>query len=287
MSTYQLHRPSQVAEILQAHGLSMSRRLGQNFLIDANILGKVVEAAELSDRDNVIEIGAGIGTLTCALAPHVDRLVTIERDRKFIEVLQDTTAGFDNIVLIQGDAMDIGLADFIDANAVNKVVSNLPYNISKPVLRKVFDLREQLERAVLMLQKEVADRLVARPNTRDYGPLAIAAYLFAAVETIAIVSPNSFFPPPKVRSAIVRLKFLNQPRVPVDNEENLFAVVNGALQNRRKTVLNSLSASIAIDADRIRNALEDVNIDGGRRGETLTPEEFVDLSRALEKHGAF
>lgn len=282
MIDWQLHRPSRVAELLQAHGIATSRRLGQNFLVDANILRKVVEAAELGPSDCVVEIGAGLGILTLELAERAGRVIAIEKDRRCFAALQQTTRELTNVELMHADALEVDWAKLCQESAPAKIVANLPYGISKEVLRRIFDARRRLACAVLMLQKEVTDRLTAAPGTKAYGPLAIAAAVFADTKLIATVSPTSFFPPPKVRSGIVRLRFLTEPRVAIADEERFFAVIKAALGERRKTLFNALSSSsLGVDRDTLRVALLTTGLDGQRRGETLTPGEFAALANEL------
>lgn len=290
MIDWQLHRPSHVVELLRAHDITTSRRQGQNFLVDANVLRKVVDAAELTASDCVVEIGAGLGILTHELAERAGRVIAIEKDRRCFAALQETTSQFTNIDLLHADVLEVDLAGLVTSERLTserltsrraKVVANLPYSISKEILRRVFDARANLERAVLMLQREVAERLLAKPGSKSYGPLAIAAYLLTDTELIAIVSPNSFLPPPKVKSAIIRLRFLTEARESIDDERWFFTVVKAALRERRKTLFNALISSLEVDRSIIAHVLSDCEIDGRRRGGTLTPAEFVRLANAL------
>ncbi len=267
--------------LCRTHGIATRKRLGQNFLVDANVLAKILAAADLTVDDLVLEIGAGLGTLTRVLAGRAGRVIAIEKDPRCFAALTGTTQELANVERLMADALAVDLRSLAEGAHRIKVVANLPYNLSKPVLQRLFDLRDRVERAVLMLQQEVALRLIAQPGSKDYGPLAIAAQLFADTRVVATVSPNSFFPPPRVRSTLVRLDFLSVPRLTFADEAWYFQVVNAALRERRKTLANALASRLKLKREQISRGLTTAGLDGTRRGETLSPAEFGALATAL------
>ena len=286
-----LSSPAALAALLKRHGLHPRRRFGQNFLVDANTLTKIVTAGALGPGDAVLEIGAGLGVLTRALAETVGasgRVISLEIDQDLLPALAETVGELPQVEIVPGDAMALDWPAFLDMRFASlgndmqvSVVANIPYNITSPLLTTLLDQRGRFARIVLLVQKEVAARLGAKPGTPDYSALAVFTQFHAQVETIGIVSRRVFFPPPDVDSAIVRLTPHSAPPVAVPDESLFFAVVRAAFGQRRKALLNALSGDPALgwSREQAAAALAAAAIDPGRRGETLSLEEFARLAR--------
>lgn len=289
-----LATPSGVAAVLRQYGLAPRKGLGQNFLVDRNVLRQIVEAARLSKDDTVMEIGPGLGVLTWALADAARTVIAVELDDGLVRWLNDLLRARDNVHVVHGDALEVDfhrvLADHRPGpSGAYKVIANLPYYITTPLLMRLLEEKLPLDSIVVMVQREVAQRMTAAPGTKQYGALSVAVQLRSAPELVSVVSPRVFFPPPTVESAIVRLSL--RPFPPdVQDETMLFAVVRAAFSQRRKTLRNTLRAAArAVDgpgaglwsAADVDPALEAAGVDGGRRGETLSKDEFVRLANAL------
>ena len=282
-----LSSPTAVSALLKRHDLHPRKRFGQNFLVDGNTLAKIVAAGKLEPGGAALEIGAGLGVLTAALADAVTetgRVVTIEVDTDLLPALAETVGEKSQVSVVTADAMALDWPLFLDTHFGEikpSVVANIPYNITSPLLITLLEQHGRFSRIVLLVQKEVAARLGAKAGTPDYGSLSVFVQYHAEVETIGIVSRRVFFPPPDVDSAIVRLTPHTTPPVDVPSEAQLFAIVRAAFGQRRKALLNALSGdpSLGWDRDRAAAALLAAGIDGGRRGETLTLAEFALLSR--------
>ena len=275
--------PAQVAAILKARGIRPKKRLGQNFLIDRNTLSKIVEAAEVESDSLVLEIGAGLGTLSQALAEKSKKLVAVEKDEQLIPVLSETLAGFGNVEVTAADFMRLDLELFLAEKFGDKrciVVANLPYCITTPVITSLIEHRTRIDRMVLMVQKEVADRLAAAPGSSDYGSLSVMVQFYSSVKIVMKVSRNVFMPAPEVDSAVVRMDILKKPAFDVKDEKLFFEIVRSAFEQRRKTLLSALTNSrlLSLSRDSVETILQDAGIDGARRGETLSIEEFAKLA---------
>ncbi len=282
-----LSSPAAVSALLKRHNLHPRKRFGQNFLVDGNTLAKIVAAGELAPGGVALEIGAGLGVLTSALADAVTetgRVVTIEVDSDLLPALAETVGEKPQVQVVTADAMALDWPQFLDthfdAGVKPSVVANIPYNITSPLLTTLLEQHGRFARIVLLVQKEVAARLGAKAGTPDYGSLSVFVQYHAAVETIGIVSRRVFFPPPDVDSAIVRLTPYVKPPVDVPSEAHLFAIVRAAFGQRRKALLNALSGDPALgwDREQAAAALSAAGIDSGRRGETLTLAEFARLA---------
>ncbi|MCF6096214.1 16S rRNA (adenine(1518)-N(6)/adenine(1519)-N(6))-dimethyltransferase RsmA [Thermovorax subterraneus] len=271
--------------MMREFGIRPSKRLGQHFLIDESPLAAMIEAAELKDDDGVLEIGPGLGVLTLKLGRLVRKVVAVEKDPALFSVLEKLTGKYKNICLLNEDVLKLDLEKVAKEHFDGKfkVVANLPYYITSPILMKIVENRHLVKMAVIMVQKEVAQRLSARPGTRDYGILSIAVQLYADVDLICQVGRSAFLPPPKVESAVVRLKLRELPSVNIEDEKMFFRVVEAAFGERRKTVKNSLKSRLSLPSDEIREALKKAGIDENRRAETLKIEEFAALSREIAK----
>ena len=283
-----LSSPAAVAALLKRHDLRPRRRFGQNFLVDANTLAKIVTAGALGPGDSVLEIGAGLGVLTRSLAEAVTpagRVVALEIDADLLPALAETVGELTQVRVVPGDVMALDWPAFLEAHFAGagpvSVVANIPYNITSPLLTSLLDQRGRFARIVLLVQKEVAARLGAKPGTPDYSSLGVFSQYHAQVETVGIVSRRVFFPSPDVDSAIVRLTPHAAPPVAVPDEALFFAIVRAAFGQRRKALLNALSGDPALgwDRERAAAALAAAGIEPGRRGETLSLEEFARLAR--------
>jgi 16S rRNA (adenine1518-N6/adenine1519-N6)-dimethyltransferase len=269
-------------ENLQPAPLRPKKRFGQHFLISPTVLGGLLRLAELTSDDMVLEIGAGTGTLTEALAGRVRRLLAIELDRDLIMALRQRFARQPQVEIIHADALHF---DFARLDEPVKVVANLPYGTAVPILMRLLEAASRLRLAVVMLQREVAERLCAKPATKAYGSLTLMAQWYAVVEKGFNVPPSAFSPPPKVVSTVIKLTPRPQPPVPVQDEGWLFRVIRGGFGQRRKTLVNALAAAFQhrVEPHVLRQILATVGIDAGRRGETLTLLEYARLADALRQ----
>lgn len=271
--------------IMTAHGIRPQHKLGQNFLTDARVLEGIVAAAELAPEDLVLEIGPGLGTLTQHVARAAGKVLAIELDRNLVEILRKTLLEMHpNVELIHGDAGRINLhtllAERLAPGAKAKVAANLPYYITTPLIMRLLEEHLPLDTIVVMVQKEVADRMVAPPGGKDYGALSVAVQYYTEPRIAVKVSRGAFLPPPDVDSAVVAMKLRAEP--PVDApREAFFRVVKAAFGQRRKTLGNALSGGLSIEKARVQDALSQAQIDPSRRGETLSLEEFATLTRMI------
>lgn len=280
--------PVRTQEILKKYGFSFKKSLGQNFLIDPNILRNIVSHADLTKDSAAVEIGPGIGALTEHLARAAGKVVSFEIDQRLLPVLEDTLSPYDNVQIIHSDILEADtktifaeqLADFEDI----MVVANLPYYVTTPILLKLLHDRLPIRGMVVMMQKEVADRITAKPGTKEYGSLSIAIQYYMDAEVAMTVPKTVFMPPPNVDSAVIKLTRRNEPAVLVKDEDFLFLVSRGSFVQRRKTILNNLQTSLPegkAHKEEILKALEDTGIDPSRRGETLSIQEFGALADVL------
>jgi len=259
------------------------KSLGQNFLVDNNIIDKIILSAAIKPDDCVLEIGPGRGALTEYLACKAGRLVLIEYDHALAAALQQRYADDPRVTVVDADILAVDLADVLKDGSNWKVVANLPYNISTAVLFRLLEVKDRLDRMILMLQKEVGDRLVAAPDCADYGVTTVLLGLWFNMRREFIVSPGCFHPRPKVDSAVLSFVPLAGPRVPVGDESVFRRVVKGAFAMRRKTLINCLKAAELTTIDDLRGTLAECGINGQRRGETLSLDEFAALSRCFSR----
>ena len=280
--------PIRTKEILKKYGFSFKKSLGQNFLIDTNILNRIVDFAELTDDSGAIEIGPGIGALTEQLAKSSKKVTAFEIDQRLLPILADTLSPYDNVKIIHEDILKANVAEVISEEFQDiqdlMVVANLPYYVTTPIILKLLSDHLPIRGIVCMLQKEVADRIAAKPGTKEYGSLSIAIQYYTIAETVMIVPKTVFVPQPNVDSAVIRLTKRDKPIVEVRDEDFLFTVTRASFAQRRKTILNNLTSQLPdgkAKKEQILEALEQTGIDPTRRGETLTIEEFGRLSDAL------
>jgi len=285
-----LTSPRVVKELMARYGVSFKKGLGQNFLVDRNILDKIIRAAELHEEDAVLEIGAGIGTLTRELACSAKQVVAIEIDDRLFPILHDVLSGCSNVQLVEGDILKLDIKQLVGqyfGDRPFKVIGNLPYYISTPVLMMFLESDLNYESMVVMVQKEVAYRMTAGAGTKDYGMLSVAVQYYTCPEIVAVVSANVFIPPPKVDSAIVLLKRRPNPPVRVEDSQLFFRVVRAAFGQRRKTILNALTALEpgGVDKGKLYDVFNKCNIDPQTRGEDLTIQQYADIANALCPEG--
>lgn len=268
--------------MLKAYGLHPRRRFGQHFLISRRVLDRLLETAALSSQEGVLEIGAGIGTLTVSLAEVAGGVVAVELDQDLLPALRDAVARFPGVTVVQGDAMSLDLPGLIAPLPLpRKAVSNLPYNIASPLIVTLLERSLGFTRMVFTVQREVAERLAAAAGGKDYGALSVAVQYRAAARIVMRVPSTAFYPPPDVESAVVLLEVRPKPAVHVDDEAVFFRVVRGAFAHRRKTLRNTLAGALDLDPASVEEASRQAGIDPTRRGETLTLDEFASLSQSL------
>ncbi len=278
-----LATPAETIAILKRFNLHLTRSLGQNFLVDENILNKIGDLAELRSSDIVLEIGPGIGTVTQLLANNARAVIAVEYDERFLPILDETLSSLQNITIIHSDALDFDLASQVPQNILpHKMVSNLPYNIAAPLLIKYLRQYPFLKNFVIMIQKEIASRMIAKPSTKSYSSFTLLLQYYCEPLFGFPVSRNVFIPAPNVDSAVVKLERLKQPRIKVGDETLLFKIIKAAFAQRRKTIRNALATNTGFSKEEVGLVLKECGVDFRIRGETLSLEEFGVLCRAFE-----
>ena len=273
-------------EVVQKHNFKFSKSLGQNFLIDTNVIDRILEGARVKEGDYVIEVGPGIGTLTKEMGRSAEKVVAIEIDKTLIPILEETLADFPNIEVINQDILKVNVQELVKEKLNGgpvKLVANLPYYITTPIVMKFLEEDIPVTDIVVMVQKEVADRMNAKPNTKDYGALSVAVQYYCDTEIVAKAPRHMFMPQPNVDSTVIGLHVREEQIYHVDNEDIFFKTVKASFGQRRKTLLNSLGGLGFLSKDLIKEALKEANIDEKRRGETLSIEEFASLSNAVNR----
>lgn len=273
--------PQVTQHILNRFKLRADKKLGQNFLIDENVVHQIVAAAELSEADTVLEVGPGIGTLTQGLAESKARVVAVELDTRLLPVLATTMNGYDNVRVVHGDILKVNIMEEVGAPSF-KVCANLPYYITTPIIFALLEKRLPMERLVAMVQKEVAERMAAQPGGKEYGALSVAIQYYTEPKIAFIVPPTSFIPAPAVDSAVIVCKRREKPPVEVCDEGLFFRVVKAAFSLRRKMLSNSLK-NMGIKSERVAKWLELAGVDGKRRAETLSLEDFAKLTNSFNE----
>lgn len=285
---YKLSSSKITKDIVQRYGFKFTKSLGQNFLINESILDEIVESANISDDDVVLEIGTGIGTLTSKLCERAKKVIAVEIDKNLLPILQETLSDFDNITIINKDILKIDINEELTNLGINqkiKVVANLPYYITTPIIMKILEEKVKVDCMVLMLQKEVANRINATTSTKDYGSLSIAVQYYCDTDIVCKVPKNSFIPEPNVDSLVIKLSVNEKRKVDIEDEDLFFKIVRGSFSKRRKTILNSLAGyENLVDKEKIEKILEKANIDTKRRGETLSIYEFAILTKAYKDY---
>ena len=281
--------PANTMAVLKKYNFSFQKKYGQNFLIDTNILERIISESEITKDDCVLEIGPGIGTMTQYLAESAKRVVAVEIDRSLIPILEDTLYGYDNVTVINDDILKVDikkLCDEYNDSRPIKVVANLPYYITTPIIMGLFESHVPLKSITIMVQKEVADRMQQKPGSKDYGALSLAVQYYAKPEIVAEVSPNCFIPKPNVSSAVIRLTRYENPPIEVDDEHFMFSLIRASFNQRRKTLANGLAnGGLGLDRETVNSMLEKMGLSLTVRGEALTLEQFAKLSNLLGKKG--
>ena len=273
-------------EVVNKHNFKFSKSLGQNFLIDDNVIDRILEGARLSETDRIIEVGPGIGTLTREMGKVAENVVAIEIDKTLIPILKETLADLDNVEVVNEDILKVDVQGLINEKLNGgpvKLVANLPYYITTPIVMKFLEEDIPVTDIVVMVQKEVADRMNAKPSTKDYGALSVAVQYYCDTEIVAKAPRHMFVPQPNVDSIVIGLHVRDEKKYIVDNEDIFFKTVKASFGQRRKTLLNSLGGLGFLSKDQIKEALKAANIDEKRRGETLSIDEFANLSNEINK----
>ncbi|MBQ7954708.1 MAG: 16S rRNA (adenine(1518)-N(6)/adenine(1519)-N(6))-dimethyltransferase RsmA [Lachnospiraceae bacterium] len=279
--------PQNTIAVLQKYNFNFQKRFGQNFLIDTSVLDRIISAAEITKDDCVLEIGPGIGTMTQYLAESAREVVAVEIDKNLIPILEDTLSEYDNVTVINEDILKVDIAKIVEERNGGKpikVVANLPYYITTPIIMGLFESHVPLKSITIMVQKEVADRMQVGPGTKDYGALSLAVQYYAKPEIVANVPPNCFIPRPSVGSAVIRLTRFENPPVEVNDEKFMFALIRASFNQRRKTLVNGLTGAgdLHLTKEQVIAALERMKLSPQVRGEALTLEQFALLSRELD-----
>ncbi|MCF0135040.1 MAG: 16S rRNA (adenine(1518)-N(6)/adenine(1519)-N(6))-dimethyltransferase RsmA [Lachnospiraceae bacterium] len=281
--------PKNTIAVLQKYDFRFKKQLGQNFLIDLHVLDKMAKAVEVGPEDICLEIGPGIGSVTQILAERAGRVIAVEIDDRLIPILQENLADYPNVEIVHRDFLKIDLVDFFREKQIDrpvKVVANLPYYITTPILMALFESGVPLHSVSVMVQEEAARRMQAKPGGKDYGALSLVVQYFCQAYIVAHVPPNCFMPRPNVGSAVIRLTRHTEPPVKVEDEGFMFGLIRAAFGQRRKTMVNSVSGStgeVSIPKDIMTKVLEDAGLDPMVRGEALTLEQFADLSNRLSE----
>ncbi len=274
--------------LMKKYGITANKKLGQNFLIDENVVTSIVEAANIAKDDLVIEIGPGLGTLTKELLQKAGKVIAIELDERMIRILNDRFFMEQHFEIINEDVLKVDLVELIKQNKEKfglkkaKIVANLPYYITTPIIMKLLEEKLEIESITVMVQKEVADRLTQIPGGKNCGAITYTVYYYATSEEVLRVPKHSFIPEPEVESAVIHLKVRKEPSVKVEDEKKFFALIKVAFMQRRKTFLNAVSNSgIAISKERLEQILQELNIDIKIRGEALTMEQFASIEEKM------
>ena len=284
-----LGNPQETIAVLNKYQFTFQKKFGQNFLIDTHVLDKIISAAGITEDDFVLEIGPGIGNMTQYLASAAREVCAVEIDKSLIPILQDTLKDYDNVNIINDDILKVDIQKIADERNQGrpiKVVANLPYYITTPIIMGLFESHVPMESITVMVQKEVADRMQVGPGTKDYGALSLAVQYYAEPYIVANVPPNCFMPRPKVGSAVIRLTRHSQPPVKVKNEKLLFQIIRASFNQRRKTLANGLKnyEGLSFDKETVEKAIAECGFSPSIRGEALSLEEFAALSNVLNRY---
>lgn len=288
-----LTSPSTIREIRDRHNFQLSKSLGQNFITDRHVLEQIISGAEIGEEDLVIEIGPGIGVLTAEAAEAAARVISVEIDNRLIPILEETLSAYDNVEIVNKDILKTDLKEIIERERESgsftgkvRIIGNLPYYITTPIIMKILEDGVPCDSITIMMQKEVADRIRSGPGGKTYGAISVAVQYYCEVEKVASVPKEVFVPRPKVDSTVLTLKPLKEKRMQLSDEKTFFSCVRAAFAQRRKTLLNSLSSAGNMDKEEVRNTLEKLGIDPGRRAETLSIEEFGQLANEVANEKA-
>ena len=283
-----LYAPSTIRQIKEQYGFRLTKSLGQNFLTDKNIIDRIIEDSFIDEQDLVIEIGPGIGVLTAEAAQRAKKVVAVEIDRNLIPILQETLKEYDNITIVNQDVLKTdltGIAREYNCGGRVRIIGNLPYYITTPIIMKLLEDRVPADSITVMMQKEVADRIKAVPGTKTYGALSAAVQYYCTVEEIASVPKEVFVPQPKVDSSVLRLDIRKAHPVELIDEKMFFTCIKAGFTKRRKTLLNSLTGVEGLSKEAVREVLQLAGIDSGRRVETLDLQELAAIANHMENYG--
>lgn len=281
--------PQNTIAVLQKYNFNFQKKFGQNFLIDTHVLDKIIASAEVGKDDCVLEIGPGIGTMTQYLAENAREVVAVEIDKALIPILEDTLSEYDNVTVINEDILKVDINKIVEEKNNGqpiKVVANLPYYITTPIIMGLFESHVPLKSITIMVQKEVADRMQVGPGTKDYGALSLAVQYYAKPEIVANVPPNCFMPRPNVGSAVIRLTRYDKPPVEAEDEKYMFSIIRASFNQRRKTLINGLlnAGNLGVTKEDILGVLEEMGLSATIRGEALTLEQFAEFSNKLNRY---
>lgn len=279
--------PKYTIEVLQKYNFAFQKRFGQNFLIDTHVLDKIIDSAQITKDDFVLEIGPGIGTMTQYLCENAREVAAVEIDKNLIPILADTLSDYDNVEVINNDILKVDinkLAEERNGGKPIKVVANLPYYITTPIIMGLFESHVPIDSITIMVQKEVADRMQVGPGTKEYGALSLAVQYYAKPEIVANVPPNCFMPRPKVGSAVIRLTRHKEVPVQVEDEKMMFRIIRASFNQRRKTLANGLNnaSDIPLSKEKIAQAIQELGVSASIRGEALSLEQFAKLSNIIK-----
>lgn len=282
-----LGNPRNTIEILNKYEFAFQKKFGQNFLIDTHVLDKIIASANITKEDFVLEIGPGIGTMTQYLAEAAGKVIAVEIDKKLIPILEDTLSSYDNVSVINADILELNIKELVEKENSGKpikVVANLPYYITTPIIMGLFESHVPIDSITIMVQKEVADRMQSGPGSKNYGALSLAVQYYSEPYIVANVPPNCFMPRPNVGSAVIRLTGYKEPPVEVINEKLMFKLIRASFNQRRKTLVNALNNApdINYSKEEIVESLEKMNLSTNIRGEALLLEQFATLSNVLQ-----
>ncbi len=278
--------PQNTIAVLQKYGFHLQKKFGQNFLIDTSVLERIIDAAGITKDDCVLEIGPGIGTMTQYLAESAREVIAVEIDKMLIPILADTLSEYDNVTVINDDILKVDIGKIVEERNGGKpikVVANLPYYITTPIIMGLFESHVPLKSITIMVQKEVADRMQVGPGTKNYGALSLAVQYYAKPQIVANVPPNCFIPRPNVGSSVIRLTRYDNPPVEVQDEKQMFSLIRASFNQRRKTLVNGLTNApeLRLTKDKVAEALGKMGLPATIRGEALTLEQFAELSNIL------
>ena len=283
-----LGNPKNTIEIIQKYGFNFQKKFGQNFLIDTHVLERIIEESGITKDDCILEIGPGIGTMTQYLCENAREVIAVEIDKALIPILEDTLSAYNNVTVINDDILKVDVQKIVDEKNGGKpikVVANLPYYITTPIIMGLFESHLPLKSITIMVQKEVADRMQVGPGTKDYGALSLAVQYYAKPEIVANVPPNCFMPRPNVGSAVIRLTKYEEPPVFVENEEFMFSLIRATFNQRRKTLVNAIgnAPNLNISKEMVTEVLLEMGESATVRGETFTLEKFAEFSNKISK----
>lgn len=284
-----LGNPKNTIEVLQKYKFNFQKKFGQNFLIDTRVLEEIIDAAEITKDDFVLEIGPGIGTMTQYLCEAAREVVAVEIDTNLIPILKDTLSAYDNVEVLNQDILKVDIASLAKERNNDrpiKVVANLPYYITTPIIMGLFESHVPIDSITIMVQKEVADRMQEGPGSKEYGALSLAVQYYAKPEIVVNVPPSCFMPQPKVGSAVIRLTRHEQSPVEVEDEKLMFQVIRASFNQRRKTLANGLNnfGSFGLSKEEIQSCIEELGVPVNIRGEALSLEQFAELSNIIYTH---